>query len=166
MQSLFQEGDFRTGALFSPCRTWRYALWRSWSAGSRVAFIGVNPSTADEHQDDPTIRRCIGFAKHWGYDGLVMLNLFAYRTPYPSVMKVFQDPIGPDNDSAIERLASACSLRIAAWGVNGTFLGRDETVKHMMTRIGKPLSCLGRTAAGHPRHPLYVPKTAVIEGYQ
>ena len=92
-----------SGAIFSPCRTWRYTLTRDWLLGNgeRVAFIGLNPSTADETLDDPTIRRCINYAKAWGYSGMTMLNLFGYRATDPEDMKAFREPIGPENDAHI-----------------------------------------------------------------
>lgn len=108
--SLFDLNDeWSSGAEFSPCRVWRYALWRRWDFGSRcnmVAFVGLNPSTADESLDDATIRRCINFAKSWGYDGMYMLNAYAFRATDPRDMKAFHEPIGKDNDCTIARISS------------------------------------------------------------
>lgn len=150
-------------ASFSPCRAYRYDLTRSWYEGyGEVAFIGVNPSTADETKDDPTIRRCIGFAKSWGFSGLHMLNLFAFRATDPKDMKKADDPIGPDNDAYILSVANECTAIIAAWGVNGTHRGRDKQVRELV----KDLNVLRLTKAGHPCHPLYLPKTLGFERWK
>jgi hypothetical protein len=143
--------------LFSPCRTYRYVLWREWIGGDGYAmFIGLNPSTADETQDDPTIRRCIGYAKAWGYSGLCMTNLFAFRATDPKNMKAAADPVGPENDQHLGMLAQRADVVVAAWGASGAHLGRDAKVIAM---LDQSLFCLARTKGGHPGHPLYLPKT-------
>jgi len=117
--SLFTETvDAGSGARFSPCRTWRYSLRRQWLPGSEasVMFIGLNPSTADETQDDPTIRRCLGFARYWGFGNLIMMNVYAFRATKPADMKAAKDPVGPGNDREFERLRSVPQLVVAAWG--------------------------------------------------
>src|SRR5271157_168450 len=92
----------RSGATFSLCRTWRYKLWRRWSAAvPMVTFIGLNPSTADEINDDPTVRRCLGFARRWGFGGMSMLNVFAYRSTNPRALRAATDPVGPRNGAAL-----------------------------------------------------------------
>lgn len=141
--------------LFSPCRTYRYSLWRHWGGEGYAMFIGLNPSTADEIQDDPTVRRCIGFAKDWGFGGLCMTNLFAFRATDPQDMKKAIDPIGPENDRALLDLAEHAGVIVAAWGTHGTFRGRDRTVIKLIPR----LSYLRLTKDQHPAHPLYLPKT-------
>lgn len=147
-------GDERS-AVFSPCRTFRYELWRCWGDPMRAAmFVGLNPSTADETQDDPTIRRCIGFAKAWGYGALVMTNLFAFRATDPDEMKRAPLPVGPDNDSFLRRWARDAGVVVAAWGVHGTHRGRDREVRDMLPTM----RVLGLTKDGHPKHPLYLPK--------
>lgn len=144
------------GAEFSPCRTYRYDLWRSWNEGyGEVAFIGLNPSTADETLDDPTIRRCMAYAKGWGFAGVHMLNLFAFRATDPAIMKKADEPIGPDNDEIISTVAKKCTVVVAAWGVHGTHRGRDREVRKLVP----DLHTLKLTKAGHPNHPLYLPKT-------
>ena len=144
--------------IFSTCRTYRYTLWREWAGGNGYAmFVGLNPSTADETRDDPTIRRCIGFAKAWGYAGLCMTNLFAFRSPNPKNMKVVPDPVGPENDAHLAALSELAGVIVAAWGTNGTHRGRDIAVRHLLPG----LHCLSMTKSGHPGHPLYLPKTLV-----
>ena len=140
--------------IFSPCRTYRYALWREWIGGEGYAmFVGLNPSTADETQDDPTIRRCIAFAKAWGYAGLCMTNLFAFRATQPEDMKAANDPVGPENDAHLKALAEGAGVIVAAWGVHGTYGGRHNAVRAMLPE----LHCLALTKDGHPGHPLYLP---------
>jgi hypothetical protein len=111
--------------ILSPCRTYRYSLWREWIGGDGyVLFIGLNPSTADETNDDQTIRRCIGFAKAWGFAGVCMANLFAFRATDPKVMMQAADPVGRDNDAWLRTLSDAASLVVGAWGVGGSYLVR------------------------------------------
>ena len=149
------------GATFSPCRTYRYTLWRDlevlgWQSPRYAMFIGLNPSTADEVRDDPTIRRCMGFAKSWGFPRLCMTNLFAFRATDPAVMKAAADPIGPDNDRWLVALAHHAAVVVAAWGTHGTFRDRDKAVRLLLP--GR-LHCLRETKDGFPAHPLYLPKT-------
>lgn len=148
-----------SSAVFSPCRKYRYELWRHWQQPepSYVMFIGLNPSTADETTDDPTIRRCIQFAKDWGYASLCMTNLFAYRATQPKDMKAVDDPVGPENDSTLKRLAEGAGIIVAAWGTHGTHRNRDYDVKKSMAH----LSYLRLTKDGHPSHPLYLPASLV-----
>lgn len=142
--------------IFSPCRTYRYALWREWIGGQGYAmFVGLNPSTADETTDDPTIRRCIAFAKAWGYAGLCMTNLFAFRATDPVDMKAAADPVGPENDKHLLDLAAGAGVIVAAWGANGTHQGRAAEVRKLLPA----LHCLSLTKDGHPGHPLYLRKT-------
>lgn len=146
--------DIKRWADLSVCREYRYALWREW-AGCKgyVLFICLNPSTADESKDDPTSKRCIAFAKAWGYSGMCIANLFAYRATNPMDMKLAPDPVGPDNDHFLRTWASQSQLVVAAWGAHGSFKGRDKHVKHMLGHM----SCLHVTKDGHPGHPLYLP---------
>jgi len=120
-------------------------------------FIGLNPSTADEVEDDPTIRRCIGFARSWGYGGLVMTNIFAFRSTDPFFMKKAADPVGPENDKWLGTCAREAELVVAVWGNDGAFGGRSRHVVEMMMGLGVQLMCLVMTKAGEPGHPLYLP---------
>lgn len=145
-------------ATFSPCRRYRYTLWRTWSgmfqSGKGYAmFVGLNPSTADETVDDPTIRRCIAFAKLWGYDGLCMTNLFAFRATFPNEMLTQSDPVGAENDKHLHEAAVSAGVIVAAWGVLGTHLGRDKEVRTLLP----DLHYLRLTKEGNPAHPLYLP---------
>ncbi|TAM23399.1 MAG: DUF1643 domain-containing protein [Nevskiaceae bacterium] len=139
--------------IFSPDRLYRYTLWREWLGGEGYCmFIGLNPSTADEVQDDPTIRRCIGFAKSWGYGALCMTNAFAYRATDPKVMKAQAEPVGPDNDSHLQRVAAEAGVIVAAWGVHGSHRNRCFEIPRLIPN----LHCLARTQLGDPKHPLYL----------
>ena len=146
-------------AEISACGLYRYTLWRCAEEdcrGDYVLFVGLNPSVADASIDDPTVRRCIGFAEAWGFDSLCMCNLFAYRATDPAELNKAIDPIGPENDTWIVQLANHASLVVAAWGNGGMFLQRDVKV---LTSLHTPIHCLGTTKSGKPRHPLYVKKS-------
>lgn len=127
-------------------------------------FIGLNPSTADETEDDPTIRRCISFARDWGYGGVFMLNLFAFRATVPSDMFKAKNPIGPLNDSRLEFFSEQCEQVVAAWGVHGAHQERGKRVSAFPCFHGK-LFCLGTTKQGHPRHPLYLKRDTKLEAF-
>jgi len=149
-------------AELSACGNYRYAISRVWDSQlSRVLFICLNPSTADADLDDPSLRRCIRFAQAWGYGGVVMGNLFAFRATRPRVLSDVQDPIGPENDRWLTRLRAASEVAVAAWGNRGALQDRARIVT---ARPGK-LYCLGRTASGAPRHPLYVSGTTQLQNW-
>ena len=153
---LFPDADTR-GALFSNNRRHRYSLWRIWNPSlPRLAVIGLNPSTADESIDDPTIRRCMGFSMLWGYGGLWMLNLFAYRSTDPSRLKIVDDPVGPENDDVILDVSTSSDLVIAAWGNHGDLNDRQNQVQNLLSGID--VHCLRRNKNGSPEHPLYLPR--------
>jgi hypothetical protein len=119
-------------------------------------FVGLNPSTADEVDNDPTVTRCINYAQNWGYGGLIMSNLFAWRDTDPRAMKAAQEPIGPENDTWLARLAAEAGLVVAAWGVDGRHRGRGDQVARL---LAGQLHYLKLTKDGHPSHPLYLKKT-------
>lgn len=149
-----------SGALFSPCDRYRYSLWRCWGpAQPRLLIVGLNPSTADAAHNDPTIRRCIGFAKSWGYGSVTVTNLFALRSPYPKALRAAADPVGPETDAWIGRLVAEADLCLVAWGNGGKLLGRDRAVGARLARSDRSLVCLGVTKQGQPAHPLYQKKT-------
>lgn len=143
-------------------RWWLRRSWKMWDQGMPVVgkgvccFVMLNPSTADAMQDDPTIRRCIGFARSWGYDTLSVRNLFAYRATDPKELLSAHDPVGTRNDGELMAGATAHRL-VAAWGAGVPF-GRDKQVLAMFAKhwSAVPIYCLGKTKHGHPRHPLYV----------
>ena len=138
---------------------YRYRLTRRWGnrAAPNVCWIMLNPSTADAVEDDPTIRRCIGFSQAWGFDSLTVVNLFALRSTDPKGLLGSDDPIGPDNDHAIRLAALEATRCIAAWGTKGGYRQRNSDVIRMVTGdCMEPLHALAITKDGHPKHPLYV----------
>lgn len=154
-------------ATLSPCNTYRYWLERSWAdyGGDFLNFVMLNPSTADGMVDDPTIRKCVGFARRWGYIGVHVVNLFALRSTDPRALRLHADPVGPENDVFIEAGASSGPLTIVAWGNHGTLHGRDRAVLAMMA--GKcQVKALGINANGTPEHPLLVPYSRVPVEYK
>lgn len=152
------DGDVAATATLSPCRTYRYALTRRWNpAVEGVAFCMLNPSTADALADDPTIRRCVGFAKAWGYGALLVVNLFGLRATNPDELYTHPDPVGPDNNAVLTEWAERIGGPIvAAWGVHGRHLDRGRQVTALLRQHGARVMCLGTTKDGHPRHPLYL----------
>ena len=145
-----------SGAEISECEKYRYALWRVWEEyATTVVFIGLNPSTADATLDDPTIRRCVGFAKKWGFGGIYMLNLFAYRATNPKELLSVDDPVGPKNNDTLNDYHTG--LTIACWGNHGTLKNRNTEVIKLLG--ANTIHCLGITKGGHPKHPLYLPKS-------
>lgn len=144
------------GANFSPCSRYRYRLWRTWDeTRPPIAFIGLNPSTADATRDDPTIRRCTGFASSHGYGTLVMLNLFAWRSTDPRALASSPREGEAENEHWLDVERERCPAMVAAWGANA--LAAEQASRLDLDRWG--LLCLGTTKHGHPRHPLYVRAT-------
>ena len=145
----------KKSAVFSSCRKYRYSLTRAWNlTGNYVLFIGLNPSVADELIDDPTLKRCINFAKDWGYGGLIMVNLFAYVSTHPSELKNTKLPIGKENDKHILKNHQKSQLTVIAWGNDGYLYDRD---KEVLAIIDSPM-CLNINKSGQPAHPLYQKK--------
>lgn len=169
MRTLFGDeaaSDAIGAATLSGCGTFRYQLTRTWDAALRpAAFVMLNPSTADATADDPTVRRCVGFARAWGCGGIEVVNLFAFRSPNPSDLLSAADPVGPENDGYVRRAAEQCRPVVAAWGASFPPGPRVGAVLDILARVGVPLMCLGVTKGGHPRHPLYVPAVAKLVPY-
>lgn len=152
--------ETRKGAVISGCGQYRYRLTRTWDETMPVAYwVMLNPSTADADLDDPTVRRCVGFARAWGCGGVDVRNLFALRATDPRELRASRDPVGPDNDALHLGDLPARSLPgpvVAAWGTHGILMGRCYRVATDLKRRGVDWQCLGLTKGGHPRHPLYV----------
>lgn len=185
-----------SGAKISPCGKYRYRLWREWRLGNSTQwdmwteddgspcvdgaghqlgeplsclFVMLNPSTADATEDDPTIRRCVAFAKAWGYDRMDVVNLFAWRATDPKDLLAVSpaaDPVGFDNQETIQEAVFEAGIVVCAWGVGGCHLDQDETVLgwiesavSLMADEGReiPVTALKRTKEGFPSHPLYLP---------
>lgn len=149
-----------SSAVICPYGTYRYRLERTWDASTPSAtFVMLNPSTADATTDDPTIRRCIGFARAWGHGGLVVVNLYAYRATDPAELRRVADPVGPDNDQHLQKaFAQAAQVGgpvVAAWGTKA----RPDRVREV-AGMAESFVALRVTKDGHPGHPLYVSATA------
>ena len=147
-------------AVLSDDKVYRYELRRRWGPGMLLEWVMLNPSTADADNDDPTIRRCISFAKAWGYDGIRVTNLFAYRATKPANLLTADDPFGPDNNTFLR--AAEGPLTIVGWGTHRIVARRGEGRRPWSGLFDRatPLQCLGYCADGSPKHPLFIPATS------
>jgi len=145
---------------------YRYWLRRQLSEGSTsVLFVGLNPSTADARLDDPTIRRCVGFAREWGYAWLYMANLYAYRTKDPNALPAHADlAIGPENAYELRRLLRRSTRIVAAWGRHKLHPQARTLARTVAAHRG--VYCLGLNQDGSPRHPLFVPKSCTLQFFE
>jgi len=143
-------------AIISECGFYRYELRKIWQpANGWVFWVMLNPSTADANHEDPTVRRCMGFAEKWGYGGIVVGNIFAYRATDPNDMFSAEDPVGPKNDLYLRWLSAQAILTVCAWGNHGTHIGRSEKAKPL---LAGNICHLGLTKTKQPKHPLYLKK--------
>ena len=150
------------GAIFDMIGKYRYTLWREWSTyHPRIVFILLNPSTADEERNDPTIRRCIGFARARKFGSVEVVNLFAYRATHARELLKVVDPVGKENNRFLMRAVERCSTVVVGWGARGTLLGRNREVLSLLTGRND-VYCLGTTRGGQPRHLLYVRGDTVL----
>ena len=144
----------RGAATFDPSGRYRYRLHRRWAAGPLVAFVMLNPNRADARTDDPTIRRCVSFARRWGFGAVEVVNLFGYRTRDPRDLLRVADPIGADNDRHLKEAVGAADLVVCAWGASRAAARRASETRDLFG--AREVRCLGRTLSGAPRHPLYL----------
>ncbi len=152
-----QKGDAASVAEYSDCEAYRYTLTRVWDpGGARALFIMLNPSTATEEQNDPTVERCERRARALGFGAFRVLNIFAYRATDPRDMRAARDPVGPENDAAITGSLGWADRVICAWGTHGRHLDRGPQVERLLRAAGAELHHLGLSKEGHPRHPLYI----------
>lgn len=153
------EKMWESRASFSEDRLYRYTLYRRWAEhGQDVLFIGLNPSTADEQYNDPTVWQCVNFARDWGYRGVWVGNLFALRATEPIELYLTDRPVGRINDIALRQMVKRCGRVVYAWGNHGQYKDRGRQVVDM---IG-PGWCFGINKTGEPRHPLYLPRNAPL----
>jgi hypothetical protein len=157
-----------SSALVSPCGTYRYYLTREWDRHRPCCmWVMLNPSTADARQDDPTIRRCVGFAQGWGYGSIVVCNLFAFRATDPRELANAADPVGPDNDACLQGQIAEASRVICGWGVLAKkWVPRADHVLGLIRAAGYMPYCVKRTRAGFPSHPLYLPQDLKSVAYR
>ncbi len=152
-----RKGDAESTALYSSDARHRYLLTRIWNPeGRRALFVMLNPSTATEVQNDPTVERCERRARALGFGAIRVVNIFAFRATDPKVMRGTPDPVGAFNDQAIAESALWADLILCAWGSHGAHLDRGAAVEAILRASGRPLWHLGVTRAGAPRHPLYI----------
>ena len=138
------------------CETYRYLLTRQWADGPRLLWVMLNPSTATELANDPTIARCESRARGLGYGAVGIVNLFALRETHPKTMLAHPAPNGPENDAQIIAALDWADDVIAAWGNDAMSHDRPDHVRALLRRAGKPIYTLVMNKTGHPRHPLYV----------
>ncbi|MEM5477302.1 DUF1643 domain-containing protein [Pacificibacter sp. AS14] len=151
------KGDAPSTAIYSDCEQYRYALTRVWNADApKVLFVMLNPSTATEVQNDPTVERCERRARTLGFGSFCVTNIFAWRDTDPRKMRAATDPIGPENDATILEFAAWADTIVCAWGTHGEHLKRGENVEQLLRKTQQPLYNLGLSKAGHPKHPLYI----------
>lgn len=170
--------DGPSACMFSEDRVYRYRLEHIFDtsklgcepAGQGIAgsvnFVMLNPSTADEKQLDPTLRRCKGFARQWGFGSFVVTNLFAFRATSPLDMKRALDPVGPENDRQILIEAYRAELVVVGWGSHGHFIQRDVRVLSLLKDYAKRVCYLGLTGSGLPRHPLFVASNTELQDWK
>ena len=152
-----RDGDCDSLAVYSDDEAYRYRLSRRWGTGAGVLFVMLNPSTATEARNDPTIERCERRARRWGFAGFSVGNLFGYRTTKPQDLKRAADPVGAENDRLLVEMAREAGMTLCAWGVHGDHRDRGAQVAALLRAEGLALHHLGLTRAGAPRHPLYLP---------
>ena len=154
-----------SGAVFDQHRAYRFVLWRFWNDAPRVLFIGLNPSTANELQSDPTIRRCIGFAQNWDYGGIYFCNLYSYVSTDPRLLSS-EEALHRANIPAITMATSLSVLTVAAWGDGVELVENGKSVARHITKIIEPSLCFGLTQKGNPKHPLYLPGGTELVDYK
>ena len=151
-------------AIFSADHKYRYQLSRRWESGDSLYFVMLNPSTANENIDDPTIRRCVGFAKKWNYSGIEVLNLFALVSSDPDKLLTTPDSIGIDNDKYLITASKQAKKIVIAWGNFG--MRFQERVNEVLSIFSyRDIYCLGETESNQPKHPLYIPKYQTLNIY-
>ena len=152
------------GAVFDHTSKYRYTLWRNFveHPTSICLWVMLNPSTATEEVDDPTIRRCQRFSRAWGHDACRVVNIFAYRSTDPAVLSTLDDPVGPHNDLWIATEAMTASRVVCAWGIHGALNERSRHVRAILRARDVKCESLGFTKSGEPLHPLYRPNDSTL----
>lgn len=153
----------KRSAVISSCGRFRYRLTRGWADGPTVTWVMLNPSTADAHVDDPTIRKCVGFSQRWGYGSLTVVNLFALRSTDPSALRTAPDPFGPDNVRYVDEALLSADLSVVAWGGGISHAKGRGTTRGRAIRSWPGTMMLGTTKAGEPRHPLMLAYSTPLE---
>lgn len=153
-------------AHFSDCSRYRYYLSRRWSPGKSCTFVGLNPSTADDTNNDATVSKCIRFAQLWGFSGMTLVNLYARRCRYPEALRTSDNPIGPDNDAWLLQAINDAPVIVAMWGNHGVRAYDHGTRRDLVVmKHRNDWQCLGITKLGAPKHPLYLPSTTTLRSF-
>ena len=153
IERIAQKDNIKSRAFYSGCETYRYGLERRWGAGGWLLYVMLNPSTATEERNDPTIERCQRRAGALGFGAMRIANLFAFRATDPRDLKRAKDPIGPENAALLAQWSAEAQMVLAAWGAHGAHLGQGAVAAGLLQG---DVRHLGLTKEGHPRHPLYV----------
>ncbi len=153
-----------SGAVLDHTRSYRFLLWRFWDERPRVLFCGLNPSTANELEDDATVKRWFSFAKAWGYGGLYAVNLYPFITPHPEEL-VMPSCFHKANYPAIKMASSLSALTVACWGDGIKKVGGEDVANHVREKYLNEPMCFGLTQSGNPKHPLYLPSDAELMEY-
>lgn len=160
------EASLERTAIFDETGGYRYQLGRRWQpAGKTVAFVMLNPSRADAAIDDPTLRACLQFAQRWNYAALSVVNLFAYRTPHPTALKMAKDPVGKENDVYVSEAAELADKVVLAWGNWGGLYERDRAILSLLSPHKHKLTYLQLNRSGQPRHPLYIKRDRLLKPF-
>lgn len=155
---LFPDAEVTKDAVLSDDQLYRYRLSRVWDRHGLICnFVMMNPSTADAEDDDPTIKKCVAFARRWGHGGIVVTNLFAWRATDPDVLSGVAQPIGPDNDRHIREAANLADFVVCAWGAHPTCVERGMVVRHLLGMTRHFPHAIRLTKDRHPGHPLFLP---------
>ncbi len=155
----------RRSATISPCGLYRYRLERTWGDAPPLTFVMLNPSTADADIDDPTIRRCMSFARRGGFGGIVVVNLFGLRATDPKALIRADNPYGSGNFDALGTVLESRGDIVCAWGAHGQAVNTAKTFLLRAKGYRATLKCLGKTRDGSPRHPLYVRADQPLEAF-
>lgn len=156
----------QSSAIFSDCGRYRYRLSRRWADGEDCVFVGLNPSTADGAKNDATVRKCMQFARAWGFAGLTLVNLYARRCRYPQALATSDNPVGPDNDAWLAGAVKEAPLVIAMWGNHGARAYGEVARRDLLAMdLRNDWRCFGRTKQGAPQHPLYLPNAAQLQTF-
>lgn len=155
-----------SSAIFSDCGRYRYFLSRRWEDGEDCVFVGLNPSTADGAKNDATVRKCIHFARSWGFAGISLVNLYARRCRYPQALATSDDPVGPVNDLWLKRMIIGAPLAIAMWGNHGARTYNEDIRRDILVmKLRDEWHCFGQTKLKAPKHPLYLPKETSLQAF-
>lgn len=163
MANYYLEND----AVISDCGKYRYLLRRTWDFKKpRALLVMLNPSTADAHTDDATIRSCVRLLSGIGYGSMEVVNVFAFRATDPAELEKVEDPIGPQNADIMDNAIRRCDVVVFAWGAHEMAKERGRLIRSTVKASKPAVYCFGKTKQGDPRHPLYIKSGTTLEAFQ